>query len=207
MPVRCMASRESHDLIANQAIAAACHMKCFCEGCAIASQRCTAMRCTCRGGNKLTHNVSPRGPALPRSAPNTSLQPAYQPLFLIRRKALEIAHATPRVLCPCPPSNATVQVQHVIISRPLPHGTRSAASPWNSVRCSRRDTRHLRLLPANIVPPNRRVRELANNLSAASLRPLRVPATRPLTTVIQHQTGPWSICCAVALAMLASTCA
>ncbi|KAM0705684.1 hypothetical protein Q7P35_007044 [Cladosporium inversicolor] len=59
-----------------------------------------------------------------------------------------------------------------------------------------------------IVPLTRRVRELANNLSAASPRPLRVPATRPLTTVVQHQTGPWSICCAVALTMKpALTCA
>ena len=52
-----------------------------------------------------------------------------------------------------------------------------------------------------IVPPNRRVRMLANNLSAASPRPLRVPATRPLTTVVQHQTGPWSICCNARVAL------
>ena len=71
----------------------------------------------------------------------------------------------------------------------------SAASHENSISCPRRDTtRHSRLSPA-LVSPNRRVRRLANNLSAALPRPLRVPATRPLTTVVQHQTGPWSICC------------
>jgi hypothetical protein len=68
----------------------------------------------------------------------------------------------------------------------LPMSTlaRTALNPrkdWNSIHCSRRDTRLLRLRPAIVVvPPKLRVRESSQMISLDALpRPLRVPATRP----------------------------
>jgi hypothetical protein len=118
--------------------------------------------------------------------PSSALFPASLGVFPIRRKALSIAHAMPRVsahVCPCLPMSTLARTALNLRKNESTDSLWPSPHPglWNSIHCSRRDTRLLRLRPAIVVvPPKLRVRESSQMISLDALpRPLRVPATRP----------------------------
>lgn len=107
-------------------------------------QTCTAMPMHMHMPCRVKHTILGRSnpapaPLPPPSTPNTSAVWGFFPLFPIRRKPLPTrihtqaagALVSTRVQ-PAPTERARGQVQPMI------------ACPWNSIRCERRDTRHLR---------------------------------------------------------------
>jgi hypothetical protein len=86
-------------------------------------------------------------------------------------------------ICPCLPMSTLARTALNLRKNESTDSLWPSPHPglWNSIHCSRRDTRLLRLRPAIVVvPPKLRVRESSQMISLDALpRPLRVPATRP----------------------------